>query len=410
MISTARFILLLILPLLLLAPSAHAGDSTPYSAKAAQLMQQGEFDKALDELKSGVSLYPYDPGLRHSLAQAYLQLGQREMASTRYSEAAEHFAQARELFPNNCEFSLLRGMALYQAKKYDAARAELEQAGDGADALFLLGKISYDTGDLPTAIAYWKRAEQKKPSEKGIRTMIEKAERELPVESRMDKGYSSMFDLSFDAELPPGLSSEVLDTLEKAYNTVCSDLGFFPASRIPVLLYTKSDYSSVTRGPDWSGGLYDGKVRLPVGGVTALTPQLRAVLFHEFTHVVIAQLTGGNIPTWLNEGLAEIEGRKEFSHPGVDLARSAANKETLSLEKLSGSFTSMNGGQAAVAYEQSYSIANFMVSRYGWYAVQGILKRLAARDDMATAVAKALSDYSLDLPGVIGEWQASLSQ
>ena len=31
---------------------------------------------------------------------------------------------------------------------------------------------------------------------------------------------------------------------------------------------------------------------------------MRGIIFHEFTHVLIAELTGGNIPTWLNEGLA----------------------------------------------------------------------------------------------------------
>jgi tetratricopeptide (TPR) repeat protein len=408
--STRRFILLLIIPLLLLYSRAFAGDSPRNVSNASELLAQGEYGKAIDDLKREFSLYPYDITLRRNLATAYVQLGQRELKATRYNEAADHFAEAHDLFPDNKELRLMRGMALYMAKKYDVARAELEQAGDAADALFLLGRISYDTGDLPTAIAYWKRAQEKNPGEKGISTLIEKAERELPVESRMDKGYSSMFDLTFDAELPPGLSSEVLDALEKAYNTVCADLNFFPGTRVPVLLYTKRDYSSVTQSPDWSGGLYDGKIRLPVGGISSLTPQLRAVVFHEFTHVVIAQMTGGNIPTWLNEGLAEIEGRKEFNHPVSDLDKAASQNQMLSLDRLSGSFLSMPGTEASIAYEQSYSLANFMVTRYGWYAVQGILKNLAARSDVKTAVAKALSNYSLDLQGVMDEWRTSLSQ
>jgi tetratricopeptide (TPR) repeat protein len=406
---TARHIAAVSLLLLLWAASAGAGDPNSYSAQAKVLMGSGDYYRALDELKSGYSLFPYNETLRHELATAYVQIAQRDLKLSRYAEAADFFAQARELYPGEPRFSLMRGVALYLAKNYDQARVELTQAGEGAEALLYLGKISYDTGDLPAALTSWHRALELDPENAVLKEFIAKAERELPVESKMDKGYSSMFDISFDAELPPGLSAQVLDALESAYNSVGADLGLFPATRIPVLLYTKSDYSSVTAGPDWSGGLYDGKIRLPVGGLTEITPQMRSILFHEFTHVLVAELTHGNIPTWLNEGLAQIEERKEYNpHARVPMGRAGKIGEPLPLSVLSGSFVSMDRAQAGLAYQQSYSIASFMVKSYGWYAVQGILKHLGERATMDAAVVKALSDWSLDLPGVLREWRESL--
>jgi tetratricopeptide (TPR) repeat protein len=405
---TERSIATFLLFLFLLAGTAGAGDLNSYSVQAEAFMGRGEYDKALDELKSGFSLFPYNGTLRRDLAAAYARIAQRDLKLSRYREAAEGFGQARDLYPGNLRLGLMRGVALYLGKEYDAARAELVQAGEGAEPLLYLGKKSYDTGDLPAALVSWRRGLELEPGNATIRGLIDKAARELTVESKMDKGYSSMFDVSYDAELPPGLAAEVLDALESAYNSVGSDLGLFPTTRIPVLLYTKSDYSSVTAGPDWSGGLYDGKIRLPVGGVTRVTPQMRGILFHEFTHVVIAELTHGNIPTWLNEGLAEIEGHKEFSPPATELARAARGGGLLPLDTLSGSFTSMARPEAGLAYQQSCSIANFMVTRYGWYAVKGILKSLGERASLDAAVVKALSDWSLDLPGVIQEWRESL--
>jgi len=404
--TTARRITPFLLALALFAAPASAGAPLSHSAKAQQLMNSGEYDLALDELKAGFSLFPYDQALRRNLASAHAQIGQRELKLSRYDQAAAHFALARELAPGANDLGLLRGIALYLGKNYDAARTELLAAGDRAETLIYLGRISYDTGDLPGALSLWRRALEQDPAQKTVAALIEKAERELPVESKMDKGYSSMFDLSFDAELPPGLSAEVLDALESAYNSVGADLGHFPTTRIPVLLYTKSDYSSVTAGPDWSGGLYDGKIRLPVGGVTKLPPQLRAVIFHEFTHVLIAELAHGNVPTWLNEGLAEIQGRKEFTPPAP--RRRTSRGGVLPLSTLSGAFTSMAGAEAGLAYQQSYSMAQFMVSRYGWYAMQRILKHLGERAGIESAVALALSDWSLDLPGVLREWRESL--
>ncbi|WP_085811983.1 peptidase MA family metallohydrolase [Citrifermentans pelophilum] len=393
--------------ILAFAATTVAGDPVSYAAKARQLIERGEYEQALDELKRASSLFPYEQSLKTNLALTYTEIAKRDMSAGRYAKAARYLAEARELLPENMELRLLRGVALYLDKDYQTAAGEFQEAGDGVEPLVYLGKISYDTGNLQGALSYWRRASEMEPGNSMLAALIAKAERELPVESRMDKGFSSMFDLSFDAELPPGLSAEVLDALESAYNSVGADLGLFPTARIPVLLYTKRDYSSVTAGPDWSGGLYDGKIRLPIGGITRMTPQLRAVIFHEFTHVLIAEITHGNIPTWLNEGLAEIEGRKEFVHPGRNPNLVDASHQ-LPLVTLSGPFTSMDGSQAGLAYQQSYSMAQFMVNRYGWYAVQNLLKNLGERASMEKAVARALSDWSLDLPGMLREWQESL--
>lgn len=393
--------------ILAFAATAAAGDPVTYAAKARQMIERGEYEQALDELKRASSLFPYEQSLKINLVLTYTEIAKRDMNAGRYAQAARSLSEARELLPENRELTLMRGVALYLDKDYATAASEFQEAGDGVDPFIYLGKIGYDTGDLQGALSYWRRARELEPDNKMLAALIAKAERELPVESRMDKGFSSMFDLSFDAELPPGLSAEVLDALESAYNSVGADLGVFPTARIPVLLYTKRDYSSVTAGPDWSGGLYDGKIRLPIGGITRITPQLRAVIFHEFTHVLIAEITHGNVPTWLNEGLAEIEGRKEFVHPGRNPNLVDASHQ-LPLVTLSGPFTSMDGQQAGLAYQQSYSMAQFMVNRYGWYAVQNVLKNLGERDTMEKAVAKALSDWSLDLPGLLREWQQSL--
>ncbi|WP_136514073.1 peptidase MA family metallohydrolase [Geomonas edaphica] len=398
----------LLVAFLLYAGPALAADPLALSAKADQMIARGDLAQAVDELKAATSLFPYDEGVRRKLAFTYTEIAKRDLQSGHFSAAAEHFGQAHELLPASAELGLMRGIALYLGKDYAAAREELLQAGEGSEPLIYLGKISYDTGDLPGALEVWRRAKGKDPGNKTLETLIGKAERELPVESRMDKGYSSMFDLSYDAELPPGLSAEVLDALESAYNAVGADLGVFPTTRIPVLLYTKKDYSSVTTGPDWSGGLYDGKIRLPVGGLTRVTPQLRAIIFHEFTHVLVAELTHGNIPTWLNEGLAEMEGRKEFAPP---LPRFGAvqGKHVLPLTSLSRGFAGMGGEEAWLAYQQSHAMASFMVQRYGWYAMQQLLKYLGERAGIEEAVAKALSDYGLDLDGVMREWRESLT-
>jgi len=166
----------------------------------------------------------------------------------------------------------------------------------------------------------------------------------------------------------------------------------------------------VTLGPDWSGGLYDGKIRLPVGGATELTPQLKGVLFHEYTHVVIQELTRGNVPTWLNEGVAELQGRRLFNPPMADLGKAAKSGQPLPANFLDKSFISLDTHQAGLAYQESYALANFMVQSYGWHKVREILQLLGAGEKTEAAVGRALADFGLDYQGVIREWQAYMGR
>jgi len=86
-----------------------------------------------------------------------------------------------------------------------------------------------------------------------------------------------------------------------------SGFGLFPTETIVVLLYPNQDFRDITRSPNWVGALNDGKIRVPVSGLTQMTPDLARVLKHELTHSFVRQITLGRCPTWLNEGLAQLE-------------------------------------------------------------------------------------------------------
>ena len=373
-------------------------------------IQGGEYEKALEQLQKAFSLYPYNQEVRKALTAAYAAVGKRQLERKEFDEAAANFGHAAELAPENQEYAILRGIALYLGKHYDQAAIELEQASQGGGTsalpLFYLGRVYYDTGDLAKALEAWDRALLLEPENKTILEAAAKARREAAVESRMNKGYSPMFSISHDEGTRPDLADAVLDVLETAYNRVGSDLAYYPVTRVPVILYTKKDYRLVTAGPEWSGGLYDGKVRLPIGGARELTPVLRGVLFHEYTHVVVGELAKGNCPTWLNEGLAEVEGRKEYDHAHADLGKAVKTGALLQFTSLEKSLSGLNAQEAALAYEQSYVMVRFMIASYGWHKVRDILVNLGTGMRIEPAIAKAFADYGLDYPSIVQEWQA----
>ncbi len=396
------------------ARTVTAADPFLLNDYALLLIQKGETEKALEQLQNAVTLFPYDQTLRRNLAEVYTVIGQKRMSIGRYEEAATSFDNARELFPEVQRYAVLRGIALYSAKQYDAAIIELERArgvaADTSDLLFFLGRSQYDNGNLPAAIESFVRALELEPGRKEAAALLSKARRELPVEGHMDRGYSSRFIISFDAGERTHLADQVLDVLETAYNRVGSDLNHFPIAKIPVLIYTRTDYRSVTESPDWSGALYDGKIRLPIGGVHEMNDPLRSILFHEYTHVVVQELTSGNCPIWLNEGLAELEGRREFSHPLEALAKGVRQGTLLPLSAMERSFVSLQARDASLAYQQSFSLVQYLVTTYGWHKVKDILVALGSGKGIAAAVASALSDLSVDYPTLYQEWFASVQK
>ena len=175
----------------------------------------------------------------------------------------------------------------------------------------------------------------------------------------------------------------VLEELQAAYQDLGRAYGYYPEADIPVLLYARDDFAAVTRSPAWAGAVYDGKIRVPLGGVESMSPPLRALLYHEYTHVLVRFLGKGRVPVWLNEGLAEVAGRR-FYEPRQPLVM-----PSLKLQALERSFSELTDEQVPAAYQQSYLRVAHMIELCGEPALAELLQRLGKGEEWQTAVAEA---------------------
>ena len=405
--ATIRILCLLLLPLLAAGAPArlHAGQS---GAASSPHGTPGDFEKKLERLRASQQMFPLDEKLKRTLAEAYANYGSLLLNRRQYEQADEYFIKAGELFPDEAAFSLSRGICNYYLKRYDIARYELEHArrngGDSPDVLYYLGQVLYDTDNRLEAVALWELALKSSPDRHEIISALKKARKEMSVEDSMDRGNSSRFNLTYDPGVNASFALAILDVLETAANQVGSELGHFPAARVPVTIYKRDDYKNVTNSPDWSGGVYDGTIRLPFGALGEITPPLRAILFHEYAHVVVFDLTRGNCPVWLNEGIAEMFGRGQFNSTSTTL-----KGPIIDVRRLEGSFTSLSSAEAARAYQQSHSMVSYLVTSFGWHRVKEILVNLGKGMSTASAIAAALQDYSLGYDGLIREWRESVA-
>ena len=106
--------------------------------------------------------------------------------------------------------------------------------------------------------------------------------------------------------------------LEAHFQQIESELNYSPPDPIGVVLYTQQSFADITRAPGWVGALNDGRIRVPVQGLTGVDSELSRVLRHELTHSFIQQKTHGHAPTWIQEGVAQwMEGKRSDENAAV---------------------------------------------------------------------------------------------
>ncbi len=201
------------------------------------------------------------------------------------------------------------------------------------------------------------------------------------------KFESRHFTVRFEGREDPALVWALLERLESAYRDVGRKLGTFPASRVPVMLYTDGEFPVHASVPQWAQGLFDGQIRLAVSWPALHEESLDKTLRHEYTHALVHALTHGHVPTWLSEGLAVAnEGRgteREWN-------RARAADRLIPLDELHGSFLSLPSVQIQLAYAESAAAVDYLVSRHGASSVRALLARLGKSRDFAAAFQEAV--------------------
>ncbi len=194
--------------------------------------------------------------------------------------------------------------------------------------------------------------------------------------------------------------------LEEAYRKVGADLLFWPGGRLGAVLYPRKQFFDITRSPSWVGAIYDGKIKMPAGGVTERTRELERVIFHEYTHALVYRLSAGRAPTWLNEGLAQYEEGR--ARPGFAARAAALVREGgMPLRSLEGSFLALAPEEAAKAYDLSFSVTSYIINEFGLSAPRKILTDLAAGMGLDEALKGTIYLSTDELERA---WRASVSR
>jgi hypothetical protein len=226
---------------------------------------------------------------------------------------------------------------------------------------------------------------------------MEKAERDALEESTYKEGETAHFSLRYNGDAAPELAHEILKTLETQYVEISATLNYNPPERIAVVLYTNQTFMDITRAPGWVGALNDGRMRIPVEGLSSVTDELARVLKHELTHSFVAQKTAGKCPTWLQEGIAQyMEGKRSASVAG-SLSAAYERHMEFSLASYETSWLNLPRDTATSAYAWSLATVEAIISVNGMVDIERILDRIAAQSAPEDAIHAVLHDSYADL-------------
>jgi tetratricopeptide (TPR) repeat protein len=372
---------------------------------------QGNFKEAIKDFERACQLNPFNDKALSNLACTHNNLGVILANKKDYDEALRHFNAAKaqkpedisirlnllstlvtlkdataiekeageiiRLRPTDVETVLKVAAAFQNSENSLAAQITLEKLADkvpeNARIHQTLGKLLYKNGELSQALYHLERSQALAPEAKTGEFLQQlRKERELEATS---KSYTSLnFSLVCDESFSEEWAQELLEHLEEAYDHIGSRLCFYPAQRSQVLVMQTEDFRNVHDLPEWAGGVYDGKIRLPVPGRSISPSYLRSAIRHEYTHHVVFLLSAGNCPIWLNEGLAQIF---EFDSESEEYATEFARIDEALLNFADSIRNANEHKQVAALYKKAHHSALKLVDETGWHTITAILQKLA---------------------------------
>lgn len=283
------------------------------------------------------------------------------------------------------------GHAYYKSGNPDSAIDALEEGlkyTEDFNARKLLSFILYEKGDLKKSIEHAQKALSLRQDDQ-LKTLYDKATKEDTAQDGFLSESSGHFKILFEGRSHGNISRKALDFLEDAYAEIGRDLNLFPTETVTVVLYTEKAFFDVTEVPGWSGGAYDGKISIPIMGAEKDPRLLRQILFHEYTHALVFQVTK-NCPVWFNEGLAV------YYSGGLE-----KTEQVMSLRTLQGSFMNMSREQATTAYRVSYSAVAYLMEKYGPLSVKYVLIGLKEGKTLNEAF---MSAFSISYDDFLRDW------
>ncbi len=296
-----------------------------------------------------------------------------------------------------------KGWAAYATQRFGEAEKWLEISirsdPENAHSHALLGDLAYLRHDLGNAKASWEKALKLNPHLRELQNQIAQAELELQLERSLKPVPWEGLTIRIPSDLPPKDEQLILQNLSEAKARLKDHFQYAPQRPLTVLIYPEKDFYATTHLPMEVLGLFDGKIRIP------RQSDIASVLWHEYTHVVVYDLSHGRAPRWLHEGLAQeceemSQSSRQGGTPRNDAKQMPPLRQLMGIPDRPGEVVVM---PASPFYSASHSLVRYLLETWGWDRLRAFLKSLGGGQSVEEALQEI---YGWDLDTLERKWNA----
>jgi len=269
-------------------------------------------------------------------------------------------------------------------KAIAALEPEIQKHRDPA-LLAMAGVAAWRADEAKRALEYWRESLELAPNS-GLESLYKRVEKEQMHDQSGEKLYGVRVVLRYDAAtVPTETARGMVNAVDSAFARVSAQLGCFAEEKIVTIIQSRDAYKKATDAAEWSGGQYDGRIRVPVMSGQQMDARQEQVLAHETTHACLAML--GEWPSWLQEGMAQrLSGETLRPEMQSQLAELAKAGQLPKLEMLRQGWSGLDAQHAQLAYALALEAVDALYESFGNDGVRNLMRN----PERLTAISAAL--------------------
>ncbi|HEX4497728.1 MAG TPA: hypothetical protein VIE43_18790 [Thermoanaerobaculia bacterium] len=137
-------------------------------------------------------------------------------------------------------------------------------------------------------------------------------------------------------------------------------------------------------------GLYDGKIRVPLGDVARFNPFVVSLLTHELAHAMITEATANQAPHWFQEGLAQHVEMTDGEENVNPIAGYRDKDFLVGFPLIEPAIGSLSPALVNLGYDESAWTLHYVEHRYGQTGIHRLLDAFRAGKTTDEAIPAAL--------------------
>jgi hypothetical protein len=283
---------------------------------------------------------------------------------------------ARSPLPASAKVILAQADQLIEANQPGKALAmldpEIQKRRDPA-LLSMAGVAAWRDDQGKRALEYWRESLDLAPNP-DLENLYKRVEKEQIHDQSGEKLYGVRVVLRYDSDtVPVETARGMVAAVDSAYARVSAQLGCFAEEKIVTIIQSRDAYKKATDAAEWSGGQYDGRIRVPVMNGQQMDARQEQVLAHETTHACLAML--GEWPSWLQEGMAQkLSGETLPPQARAQLAELAKAGQLPKLEALRRGWSGLDTQSARLAYSLALEAVDALYENFGSDGVRNLMR------------------------------------